>query len=108
MINEAIPTPKSTNQTLTEYNFINPYNITLIHEVLLPTGIRYILPLVSSSALLSNLVYYLAINTTDKTSMIVVYRLGTSVLSSIYQIIPYSNNNISPGNIFLNTASLLN
>jgi hypothetical protein len=105
--NEAFTTPQSNNQTITEYNFINPYNITLIHQLLLPSDIQFNLPIISSSAILSNLVYYLAFNSTDNSSMIIVYRLGSLVVSSIYQIIPYSNNTISPNNIILNAASLL-
>jgi hypothetical protein len=40
--------------------------------------------------------------------MIIVYRLDTLIVSSIYQIIPYINNISAPNNLILNAASLLN
>ena len=90
-----------------EYNFINPYNITFIHEVVLPQDIQFFMPIISSSAITSNLYYFLAINTTDNNPMIIAYRLGSLVVNSIYQILPFGNNNISPSSYSLNTASLL-
>jgi len=65
------------------------------------------MPIISSSAITSNLYYFLAINTTDNYPMIIAYRLGSLVVNSIYQILPFGNNKISPKNIILNAASLL-
>jgi hypothetical protein len=108
VINEIITSPQSNAQSLTEYNFINPYNITNTHILNLPSEIQFKTPIISSSAILSDLVYYLALNSTDNSSMIIVYRLGTIAVSSLYQIIPYNKNLISPNNLILTAASLLN
>lgn len=107
LISEATKTASKYIQKLTEYNFINPYNITFIHEVVLPKDIQFYMPIISSSAVSSNLYYFLATNTTDGYPMIITYRLGSLVVNSIYQIMPFGNNNISPNNYSLNVASLL-
>ncbi len=114
VINEITVQTNTTNiQKLTEYNFINPYNLTFIHEIMVPTNyFNFTLPIISSSAILSNLVYYIASNSsfdsTDNSLIIIVYRLGTLMVSSIYQIIPFSNNIYSPNTLLLSAASLSN